>query len=49
LLFAGEIREKNYRIPVQTERGRGQEGVGNEVRNIQDGGLPIVYLNITEI
>lgn len=42
LLFAGELREKNYRVPVQTERGRGHEGVGTDVRNIQDGGLCII-------
>lgn len=49
LLFAGEIREKNYRVPVQKERRRGQEGVGTDVRNIQESGLRIVYLNIKEI
>ena len=50
LLFAGEIREKNYRVPVQTERGRGQEGVGTDVRGTSKmAGLRIVYLNITYI
>jgi len=31
------------------ERGRGPKGAGTDVRNIQDGRLRIVYLNITEI
>jgi hypothetical protein len=33
----------------QRERGRDPKGAGTDVRNIQDGRLRIVYLNITEI